>query len=110
MPTALSYYILDNYFAKEEEDWSTLYYGFYEGSQKRNKEKERKAEKERNKDSKPSLALEFYTGKYRSEMYGDVEIKLENGKLVLDFIPTPIYIGDLEHWQYNTFRIKQRYQ
>ena len=108
LPSALSYYILDNYFGKEEKDWSTLYYGFYEGSYKRQKEAEAKAELERVKNTKPSLNLDDYAGKYRSKMYGDVDIKLENGKLVLYFVPTPIYIGDLTHWQYNTFSIKLR--
>jgi hypothetical protein len=54
------------------------------------------------------LALPEYTGTYRSDLYGDVEVKLENGKLVLYFVPTPMFIGDLSHWQYNTFSIKLR--
>jgi len=95
-------------FGKEEKDWSSLYFGFYEGGKKRNKEREQKVENERNKNSKPALSLVSYSGKYRSDMYGDVEVKLENGKLVLHFVPSPIYIGDLEHWQYNTFSIKLR--
>ena len=35
LPSALSYYILDHYFGKEEKDWSTIYYGFYVDGQKR---------------------------------------------------------------------------
>ncbi len=108
LPTALSNYILDIYLAQEEKDWSTIYFESYMRGEKRQKEDEIKAENDRNKDSKPSLSLASYTGKYRSKMYGDVEIKQSNGKLELDFIPSPIYIGDLTHWQYNTFSIKLR--
>ena len=108
LPTALMYYILDDYFGAEEKDWSTVYYGFYTDGIKREQERMAKAEAERNKNSKPSLALPEYTGTYRSDLYGDVEVKLENGKLVLYFVPTPIFVGDLSHWQYNTFSIKLR--
>jgi hypothetical protein len=35
-------------------------------------------------------------------MYGSATVKLENGKLVLRYGPS--FEGDLEHWQYDTFR------
>jgi hypothetical protein len=41
-------------------------------------------------------------------MYGDAKITEENGKLVLRLVPTPNFVGDLEHWQYDTFRVKWR--
>lgn len=108
LPTALMYYILDDYFDVEEKDWSSVYYGFYTSGIKRENERIAKAEAERNKNSKPSLVLQGYTGTYRSDLYGDVEVKSENGKLVVYFVPTPMFVGDLEHWQYNTFSIKLR--
>jgi hypothetical protein len=33
---------------------------------------------------------------------------MENGKLVLSFTKTPALIGDLEHWQYDTFIVRWR--
>ncbi len=108
LPTALMYYILDDYFNAEEKDWSSVYYGFYTSGIKREKERMAKAETERNTNSSPSLSLKGYTGTYRSDLYGDVDVKLENGKLVVYFVPTPMFVGDLAHWQYNTFSIKLR--
>ncbi len=32
----------------------------------------------------------------------------ENGKLVLQLVPAPNFIGDLEHWHYDTFRVQWR--
>jgi len=32
----------------------------------------------------------------------------ENGQLVLRLTPAPNFVGDLEHWQYDTFRVKWR--
>jgi CubicO group peptidase (beta-lactamase class C family) len=79
---------------------------------KRNKEAEAKAQKEieasRVKDTKPSLALEKYTGIYISTLYGDAKIEMENGKLVLRLVPAPTFVADLEHWHYDTFRLTWR--
>jgi CubicO group peptidase (beta-lactamase class C family) len=79
---------------------------------KRNKEAEAKAQKEieasRVKDTKPSLALEKYTGTYISTLYGDAKIEMENGKLVLRLVPAPTFVADLEHWHYDTFRLTWR--
>jgi hypothetical protein len=35
--------------------------------------------------------------------YGDVTVAHENGKLIIRFARTPSLIGDLIHWQYDTF-------
>jgi hypothetical protein len=39
---------------------------------------------------------------------GDVGIALENGRLVMRFSHTPSLVGDLEHWQYDTFIVRWR--
>jgi CubicO group peptidase (beta-lactamase class C family) len=59
-------------------------------------------------NTKPSLALANYAGTYSDKMYGDVTIAEENGKLVMRFLPSPNFVADLEHWHYDTFRIKWR--
>jgi len=59
-------------------------------------------------NTKPSLAIANYAGTYTDKMYGDVVISEENGKLVMRFAPSPNFVADLEHWHYDTFRIKWR--
>ncbi len=54
-------------------------------------------------DSKPSLPLEKYAGRYTDAMYGDATIANEGGHLVLRFSHSPAFTGDLDHWQYDTF-------
>jgi CubicO group peptidase (beta-lactamase class C family) len=79
---------------------------------KRNKAEEEKAiaelDAKRVRDTKPTLALPGYAGTYTSQMYGDVVVVNENGKLVMKMVPTPGYIADLEHWHYDTFKINWR--
>jgi hypothetical protein len=41
-------------------------------------------------------------------MYGQAEVRLENGKLVLTLLPNPDLVGDLSHWHYDTFVIEWR--
>jgi hypothetical protein len=56
----------------------------------------------------PSLALQKYAGTFESDMYGKTKVTLEDQKLVVRFGPN--YTGDLEHWHYDTFRVKWRDQ
>ena len=56
----------------------------------------------------PSLPLAKYAGVYEDPWYGDVGIALEEERLVMRFSRTPIMVGDLEHWQYDTFLVRWR--
>src|SRR3954469_7740933 len=58
--------------------------------------------------SRPSLAPAKYAGTYRDAWYGDIMIAEEGGKLVMRFSHTPALVGDLEHWQHDTFVARWR--
>ena len=68
----------------------------------------RAARTTRDSASGPSLPLQRYAGHYRDELYGDAELALEGGKLVLRLSRSPAFVGDLEHWQYDTFVARWR--
>ncbi len=68
--------------------------------------KEEAASEIRPKESDPSLDLSKYAGAYYDEMYGDINISLtKDGKLELSFSHTPLFKGELIHWEYDTFKI-----
>jgi hypothetical protein len=48
-------------------------------------------------NNKPNLPLRDYSGKYTNEVYGLIEIKLEDGRLNIYFSHHPDLIGKLEH-------------
>ncbi len=103
------YTILDAYLAPENtntKDWST----FFLDREKKYKESEANARKEKENlratNTKPSAELSKYVGTYKSELYGEATIGLREGKLYLQFVPTPLYHGWLNHWQYDTFTVK----
>ena len=62
----------------------------------------------RDSASRPSLPLARYAGRYEDAWYGDVRVALEGGRLVMRFGHTPQLVGDLEHWQHDTFVARWR--
>ncbi|MEA3505020.1 MAG: DUF3471 domain-containing protein [Bacteroidota bacterium] len=54
----------------------------------------------------PSLNLEEYVGVYSGKLYGDAEVSISNGKLVVQLVPAPLFVGDLNHWHYDTFEVE----
>ena len=71
-------------------------------------EAENKQAQARAAGSKPSLDLGGYAGEYIDPWYGKAAIRLENGRLVLSMSHTPSMVGDLDHWQYDTFQARWR--
>jgi CubicO group peptidase (beta-lactamase class C family) len=62
----------------------------------------------RDRTSRPALPLAGYAGTYRDAWYGDVTLAEEQGRLAIRFGASPMFTGDLEHWQYETFRVRWR--
>ena len=108
LPHALMYKIFDVYLQAPERDWSAELMKVEKRAEEQGKAAEKKAEAERAKGTSPSLALEKYAGTFESDMYGAAKVALENQKLVIRFGPN--FTGDLEHWHYDTFRVKWRDQ
>lgn len=102
----LSYRIFDAYLGAQPRDWSAEMLKTMKTLQEQSKAAAAKIEAERVKDTKPSLALEKYAGDYQNEMYGDAKIVVENGRLKL--LRGANFTGDLEHWNYDTFRVTWR--
>lgn len=111
LASAMSWQIADYYIGGQATDWIDLYRQNDEADAKRFAEEQKKHEDARAKDSKPSLPLEKYAGRYTDAWYGDASIAMENGKLVMRFSHSPELTGELEHWQHNTFiaRWKDRF-
>jgi CubicO group peptidase (beta-lactamase class C family) len=105
---ALTMFVVDHYLGAPKTDWVDAYLKVRARNEARTAEAVRKAATARDATSKPSLALEKYAGTYRDAWYGDIEIAAESGKLVMRFTRTPALVGDLEHWEYDTFIVRWR--
>ena len=103
---ALTMFVVDHYLGAPKTDWVEAYRKVAARNEARTAEVVKEAAAARNASSKPSLALEEYAGTYRDAWYGDIGIAFEDGKLVMRFTRTPALVGDLEHWQYDTFLVR----
>jgi hypothetical protein len=105
---SIAFHVLDHYLGAPAFDWIDGYLKLKRGNEARDAEAEHRATAARDAASKPSLALAKYAGTYRDAWYGDVVIAEERGKLMMRFGHTPSLVGDLEHWQHDTFIAKWR--
>lgn len=101
-PQVLQNYLLDGFFGRPKRDWIGEVADKFAKLEGQAKEAADKAERERVKDSRPTLALSAYAGTYSDSLYGDVVVREANGGLQLTFLGNRE--ARLEHWQYDTFR------
>ena len=100
--------IFDVFTDSPKRDWNAEALERTKQAKVREMDENKKVDASRVQNTKPSLMPKDYAGTYASEMYGDVTVKEENGKLVLRLAPAPNFVADLEHWHYDTFQIKWR--
>ncbi|HEX2715287.1 MAG TPA: serine hydrolase [Candidatus Acidoferrales bacterium] len=105
---SILYHILDFYLGIAPSDWIAANKAANEQEGKKAAEVMKKEEEGRAADSKPSLPLEKYAGTYDDAWYGPATIRLESGKLIFSLDHTPKAVGDLQHWQYDTFKAHWR--
>jgi CubicO group peptidase (beta-lactamase class C family) len=105
---SILYHVLDHYFGLPPTDWIAAFKSVRDADEREAAEMMKKAEGARAVDSRPSLPLEKYAGAYNDAWHGPITIHSETGGLVITFDHRPSMIGDLQHWQYNTFKAHWR--
>jgi hypothetical protein len=105
---SIVYHVFDHYLGAPATDWVAAFRTSELQGKARAAEFEKKQAASRATDSKPSLPIAKYAGRFVDAWYGEAVISLENEKLALRFSHTPALAGDLEHWQYDTFKVRWR--
>lgn len=105
---SITYHILDHYLGAEPADWITAFDVVRARGDSLVAERDRSAAAERDTASRPSLPLAEYAGTYTDAWYGDISIAEGEGGLEVQFSRTPSLLGDLEHWQFDTFYVRWR--
>ncbi len=103
---SITYHVLDHYLEAPPWDWLGGFAAVKERSDAALAAFESGSAAERDETSTPSLPLEAYSGTYRDAWYGDIEIAREANGLVIRFSRTPDLVGDVVHWQHDTFLIR----
>jgi CubicO group peptidase (beta-lactamase class C family) len=99
---------LDAYLGVPAHDYPAILSKMDDAALARARRIENEATAKRDSASGPSLPLAAYAGKYSDAWYGDIAIAEEGGKLVMRFSHTPSLVGDLVHWQHDTFIARWR--
>lgn len=103
---SLMYWIFDRYLGVPQRDWSAMMLAEHRRADSADAANERLLQATRVRGTQPSHALSAYVGTYVDSLYGTSTVRLEHGHLVFALSPTTV--GDLEHWQNDTFRVTWR--
>lgn len=105
---AIAWYILDYYVGAKTFDWITPYAALVARADSMASAEEAGATAARDSLAGPSLPLSRYAGTYTDAWYGDIVVRDDGGRLVMEFSHTPSLVGDMTHWQYDTFLVRWR--
>jgi len=105
---AVLMHVLDAYLGGPTMDYIAAFKTIDDKNRKDANEAMAKANQSRATGSKPSLAVEKYAGEYADPWYGNVNLRMESGGLVLNFEHTLKGVADLQPWQYDTFKAHWR--
>jgi CubicO group peptidase (beta-lactamase class C family) len=106
---AIAYTIVDHYLGASGHDWVAAFEAARRRREERFAQSDREAASARQASSSPSLPLAEYAGTYVDAWYGEIDItEGEDGALVMRFGHTPALLGDLEHFQHDTFIVRWR--
>ncbi len=102
--SAATYYALDRFMGAKEKDWSST---LLANSNRNRKGDDRIATRKAKREigTKPSVALEAYTGTYESAIHGAIHIKKEGAGLKMTFEHSPALSASLRHWHYDVWEI-----
>jgi CubicO group peptidase (beta-lactamase class C family) len=107
---AITYVVLDGFLGAPDPpvDWLAAFRRRAEEEQRKAQEAVAKARAARSEETRSTLPLARYAGRYRDPWYGEVTVGEEGGRLVLAMTRTPGMVADLEPWQHDTFVARWR--
>ncbi|HKC40014.1 MAG TPA: DUF3471 domain-containing protein, partial [Gemmatimonadales bacterium] len=83
-------------------DWSSEMRALYRSLADSARVLQQAEESKRISGTRPTLALDRYTGTYADSLFGTATVGLSDGRLT---IQAGTAKGQLEHWQYDVFRV-----
>jgi CubicO group peptidase (beta-lactamase class C family) len=105
---AIAFKVADHYLSAPPTDWLEAYLKVEARQTASFADAATTTAAARNAASRPSLPLAKYAGTYTDRWYGDIIVEPKGDTLQIRFTRTPGLVGDLEHWQYDTFVARWR--
>jgi len=108
-PEGVAFHVLQDYLGLAHRDVSQAMYAYLQKEKARAETAKKKLTAARRPDTRAPLALSAYVGSYSDPYYGGASVQEDRGHLVLR-LGNPMFTGDLEHWNGDTFRVRWRYR
>ncbi len=108
LPIALMDVIFNDYIGPPHVDWGASLLALMAKTRAQEETSQAEHEISRQSHPQPSLPLESYVGTYSDPLYGEATVSLADGHLVLR--RGTEFVGDLEPWNHDTFRVTWRYR
>ena len=105
---SIGLHVLDYYLNAPPFDWLAGYTARMARADSINAAENKATAAARDTASRPSLPLASYATTYEDPWYGTVTVSLQGGALAMTFDRTPSLVGDMVHWQYDTWLVKWR--
>lgn len=103
--TPLAKYVLDAWLGYPERDWSAGALARFRAEERKDAASRAALDARRPVSAAGTPPLANLAGTYRSEAFGDMELRAENGKLAVRMVPLPRLKGVAVPWQYSTFLV-----
>jgi CubicO group peptidase (beta-lactamase class C family) len=103
---SITYEVLDHYMDAPDWDWLEGFAAVKARADAALAAFEANSAAQRDESSTPSLELAGYVGTYRDAWYGDIDVAQEGSGLEIRFSRSPDLIGDMVHWQHDTFLVR----
>ncbi|MCF8236174.1 MAG: serine hydrolase [Bacteroidales bacterium] len=100
------YQTLDAFLTDDSTDWSQALQPIKQYMDRQEEAREKELEENRVEGTTPSLEPEDYTGTYKDEMYGKAKVFIEEGELMVQFLPAQKFKGELKHYHYDVYTVE----
>lgn len=108
-PEGVVFHVLQDYLGLAHRDVSDAMYTYIQTEKARSDAAMKKIAAAGRPGTPAPLPLASYVGSYSDPFYGTASVQEERGHLVLR-LGNPMFVGDLQHWNADTFRVQWRYR
>lgn len=109
-PEGVVFHVLQAYLGLPRRDVSAAMHAYIQKENAESATADKKLAAARGPTSQAApLPLTAYAGGYSDPLYGAAQVSEEGDHLVLH-LGNPMFVGDLQHWNGNTFRVQWRYR
>ena len=103
---AIVYRVVDQYLGLPPTDWAAAFRKLADAQEASFAATEKKAVSARAESPRPPRPISAYACVFNDAWYGEIVVERVKNRLAMTFTKTPSLVGDLEHWQDDTWIVR----